>query len=271
MLQIFDVEHGQCSLFTGPTGDRLLIDAGHNSTTGWRPSLHLAYAGATKVDELILTNADEDHVSDLPQIVANFPVRILRRNPSVSAGTLRLLKAHGGMGGGINTLCSIMGGYDQPVTYRPNFGGLQISSYCNRYPDFADENNLSLVTILKWPGFSICYPGDMEVAGWRALVRDPLFCAEIARVDVLVASHHGRANGCSEELFQRTGWRPRAVIISDAGIQHATQETCEWYRSRSQGICVIGDPRERRVITTRTDGTITFTFDSAGFWCRKER
>jgi len=39
--QIFDVEHGACNLITADTGARVLIDCGHNSTTGWRPSVYL--------------------------------------------------------------------------------------------------------------------------------------------------------------------------------------------------------------------------------------
>src|SRR6266853_5332058 len=56
-----------------------------------------------------------------------------------------------------------------------------------------------------------------------------------ATSDILVASHHGRENGCCEELFSR-GWKPIVVIISDAGIEHATQETVAWYRARARGM-----------------------------------
>ena len=49
-----------------------------------------------------------------------------------------------------------------------------LTYFWNKYPtDFEDENNLSLVVILRAHGLTICFPGDMEVAGWRNLLRRP--------------------------------------------------------------------------------------------------
>jgi hypothetical protein len=44
-LQIFDVEHGACSLLTADNNARLMIDRGHNATTGWKPGTYLAQPG----------------------------------------------------------------------------------------------------------------------------------------------------------------------------------------------------------------------------------
>lgn len=140
---------------------------------------------------------------------------------------------------------------------------LEIRNFWNSYPrHFTDENNLSLVTILEWPNLSICFPGDVEKAGWLRLLQDPAFRAAISGVHVFVASHHGRANGCSESLFTATGLVPQVVIISDSGIQYATQETVAWYRARTSGIWLNGE--RRHVLTTRRDGMIEIRRDSAG-------
>jgi hypothetical protein len=43
-----------------------MIDCGHNTTTGWRPSTFIRNEmGRTKLDYLFVTNADQDHLSDL--------------------------------------------------------------------------------------------------------------------------------------------------------------------------------------------------------------
>jgi beta-lactamase superfamily II metal-dependent hydrolase len=94
----------------------------------------------------------------------------------------------------------------------------------------------------------------MEIAGWKNLLKDPAFVRAIGEVNVFVASHHGRENGCCEELFSQTNLKPAVVIISDSGIQHATQETVAWYRSRVKGIPLNGETRH--VITTRSDGRV---------------
>jgi beta-lactamase superfamily II metal-dependent hydrolase len=83
-VQIFDVEHGACALVTADTGAHMLIDCGHNSTTGWRPSTYLPSIGVTHLDELVITNYDEDHVSDLPYLVRSVGIGILTRNPTAA-------------------------------------------------------------------------------------------------------------------------------------------------------------------------------------------
>lgn len=255
-IQIFDVEHGGCALVTADTGARILIDAGHNGSTDWRPSTHLYNLGVSHLECLIVTNYDEDHASDLSNVLTTVSVGVLSSNPSVSGGDLRKLKHNGGLGLGIAALADLKSRYTASVNGSgPDFGDLSIKYFWNKYPtDFDDENNLSLIVILKAHGLTICFPGDMEVAGWKNLLKDPAFIQAIGEVNVFVASHHGRENGCCEELFSKTGLKPAIAVISDSGIEHATQETVSWYRNRVTGINLNGE--RRHVLTTRRDGRI---------------
>ena len=108
--------------------------------------------------------------------------------------------------------------------------------------------------VLKAYGLTICFPGNMEVAGWKNLLRNPAVVRAIGEVNLFVASHHGRENGCSEELFTRTGLNPALVVISDSGIEFSTQETVAWYCAHTQAIMLYGE--KRRVLTTRRAGRI---------------
>lgn len=261
-LEIFDVEHGQCSLLSSDAGAHMLIDCGHNGATGWRPSGMLRYRGIERLDELVITNCDEDHASDLANVRATVPIGILNRNPTVSGFDLYQLKAQGGMGAGIAALADMTTEFSHPITVWPNYDGMVSAHFWNRYPDdFDDENNLSLVTIMRWsrpdglPGFSILYGGDMERPGWLRLLQQPEF-REMHDIDVFVASHHGRLNGYCPEIFEWTGLRPAIFVISDSGIQHASQETIALYRNHARGIDYDGTVR--KVITTRRDGWIQF-------------
>ncbi len=260
-LEIFNVEHGQCALLTDDSGNRMLIDCGHNSTTGWRPSLHLRRLGVDEIDALIITNSDEDHASDLHNLRREVRIKALYRNKTVSGTDLYHLKGQDGPGDGIAALCDMIGTYTHPLSKQPDFEGLSIKTFRNAYPaDFDDENNLSLVTILRWPNFAICFPGDMERAGWLKLLEQPAFRTEISNMTIFVASHHGRENGCCEELYKVTGLNPYLTIISDGGKQYATQETVNWYASRTIGIDLYG--RKRKVLTTRSDGDISIDITS---------
>lgn len=263
-LEIFDVAHGQCSMLTSDAGAHLLIDCGHNGATGWRPSDMLTRRGIGWIDELIITNSDEDHASDLPNVRQVAGIGILTRNPTIRAADLYHLKASGGMGRGIAALADMTDSYDGTITTWPDYDGMICRRFWNNYPhDFIDENNLSLVTVMRWPsvggapGFSILYGGDMEREGWLRLLERDDFFAEMRDITVFVASHHGRHSGYCAELFDWTGLRPTVFVISDCGIQYATQETIALYRARAHG--VLHNGANRKVITTRRDGYITIT------------
>lgn len=257
LLEIFDVEHGQCSLLTSSAGERMLIDCGHNSSTGWRPSAHLRQLGVGWLEDLVITNYDEDHASDLPALRQTVSVGVLARNPTVTGADLFHLKAHGGMGRGIAALSNMTGGFTEAVTHPAFYDGMTTQFFWNSYPhDFDDENNLSLVMVLRWPRFSICYTGDIERAGWLRLLQRPDFRAAMQNITVFMASHHGRRNGYCEELFTWTGMNPEIIVVSDSGKQYETQETGPLYRCHARGIHFNG--RQRRVFTTRNDGVIWF-------------
>ena len=254
-VQIFDVEHGQCSLVTTDNGSRILVDCGHNTSTGWRPSEYLERIGVSSLDALFVTNFDEDHASDLPNLARKVAVPNLISNTSVTGPDLYRLKRRNGMGNGIAALAEMKSGYGAPGVGTPVDFGVRWQVFYNLYPsEFDDENNLSLVLVMKAHGLTICFPGDMEIAGWKNLLGKPGFKQAMRDVNVLVASHHGRENGCCEELYEETGLYPEATIISDAGKQYATQETVRWYEDRSRGFLLNGKPRS--VITTRDDGNV---------------
>lgn len=257
IITIFDVEHGGCALVEANTGARVLIDCGYNPTTNWRPSTYLKARGISYLEELCVTNYDEDHVDDLPNLLNTVQIGTLRRNQTVSEPQLRHLKKVDGIGRGIDCLAEMTSRYQSPVSLlsQPNWGDVSFSAYCNHYPsDFIDENNLSVAFFVHHAQVSILFPGDLEKVGWKKLLQSSSFVAALRRVHVLVASHHGRVNGRCDELFSMTGWRPQVVIISDDYKQYDTQETVNWYRQRASGINFYGS--SRHVFTTRRDGTI---------------
>jgi len=270
LLQVFNVEHGACALLTTPAGlggwRRILIDCGHNATTGWYPGRHLHNLGTTSLDQLIVTNYDEDHVSGYPNLLAHgVNVNWIVRNTSVTPATLRGLKQEAGMGPGIATLLKSLEGYFSPggsPNPMPTFPGVSLEYFRNEYPVFDGENNLSLVVYMTVCGTTFLFPGDMESDGFEHLLETNLrFRQVVSNINVLVASHHGRENGICEAIFDTYGCRPQVVIISDDYKQYDTQETVNYYASKASGIANFrGLGNSRRVLTTRRDGDICFTW-----------
>jgi beta-lactamase superfamily II metal-dependent hydrolase len=272
LLEIFNVEHGACALFTIPHGmgfKRLMIDCGHNATTGWTPARHLRRLGTGTLERLVITNYDEDHVSGYKELMdTGVFVEWLWRNESVSANTIRQLKSEDGMGRGIDAFVASLATFNPPslgVT-APEFPGLTMQLFWNSYPAFDDENNLSLVLLLTYRGLTVMFPGDMECAGFEYLLRtDPTFAAALESVNVLVASHHGRKNGICPAMFDTWHCKPQFVVISDDYRQYDTQETTNYYASKcGAGLSGFRGQSLRKVLTTRKDGDIAFSWSGQG-------
>lgn len=258
-LIVFDVEHGACALLTCDNGSRIMIDCGHNGFNKWRPGNYLAERNIKNLELLCITNYDEDHVSGLPNLREKVTVDALRRNKSVTPATLKLLKSEHGIGNGMEELVSMASTYTSALSNPPEYPGVVRTDFHLDYPEFDDENNLSLVVNLEINGLNFLFPGDLEKAGWKRLLEtNASFRATVARTDILMASHHGRENGRYEPLFDDYKCNPLVVVISDKGYAHESQETVPYYRSKVRGVTLYEE--RRHVFTTRNDGCIRFTF-----------
>jgi beta-lactamase superfamily II metal-dependent hydrolase len=252
-IHIFDVAHGFCAYVVGDNGNTMLIDCGHNDETGFHPGLYLAAHGCSAINRFFVLNYDEDHLSGLPTLRTLIPIHVLHRNMTITPDQLRILKRQAGpLGAGITALLQIMESYPTgPLTVEPAYPNLEFQFFWNVYPAFADTNNLSLVLFLHYPGLSIVFPGDLEKTGWRNLLQRADFRAHLARVNVFVASHHGRESGYLKEIFDFC--KPDIVLISDEEKQYDTQETN--YGNHARGI-IWNQTSVRKVLTTRKDGMI---------------
>jgi hypothetical protein len=120
---------------------------------------------------------------------------------------------------------------------------------------------------VEYGKFCIVYPGDIEEEGWKTALLNPDFRALLRRVNVFMASHHGRESGLCEEVFEIC--RPCAFIISDKEMVHATQETTSWYGRHAYGLNKImkspwDTPETRYVFTTRNDHCMSITAKLTG-------
>ncbi len=257
-IRIFDVAHGFCAYVVADNGNTMLIDCGHNDETGFYPASYLLGTGCTGIERFFPLNYDEDHLSGLPRLLEvreRIPIGILHKNPSITPDRLRAMKQAGGpLGSGVKALLGMLEIYTAEVTSPPPiYPSLTFEVFFNHYPEFTDTNNLSQVLFLHYPGLSIVFPGDLESPGWHKLLEGQRFREHLARVNVFVASHHGRASGYAEEVFDYC--KPVIVIISDEEMQFDTQEHS--YGEHAGGMAWKGG--NRRVFTTRKDGMITLT------------
>lgn len=254
-IRIFDVEHGSCALIITPNGKTILIDCGHNDTTGFRPSNYLTnVVGLNSVNnrltELIISNVDQDHISDLPNIRKKvYPLR-LRKHPEIDRNFIYSVKDE--ITEPFEVYCNMCEEYiydAEPM----DWGGMEIFTFQHPLSKFTDTNNLSMVTFLKYGGLKIIFSGDLQKEGWLEFLRNPSFVNQLKTTNVFVASHHGRKDGYCPEVFQFC--HPDIIIISDEQIKYDTQRDIG-YSQYPTGI-VFNDGIRRKVLTTRNNGMIT--------------
>lgn len=257
-LTIHDVGHGLCISLIHQNGNVMMWDCGHKDN--YRPSEFLARLGVSSVDYLFITNYDEDHVSDLPGLRRNIRLRSMYRNRSISVEQLRQLKQQGGpISPAMESLLDMIQTYTGgPLNPAPEFPGVRFKTFSNPYGDeFPDANNISLVTLLECGGTKFIIPGDIETKGWLELLKRHDFASELAKVNIFVASHHGRENGYCKEVFDIC--TPDVVIFSDSSIKYASQEMSQTYASHASGINF--NDTTRYVLSTRNDGSLTWTIN----------
>jgi beta-lactamase superfamily II metal-dependent hydrolase len=272
ILQIFNVEHGGCAMLTIPLSDggchRIMFDCGHNAATRWYPGDHLKRMSVTQLELLVVTNYDEDHVSGFRNLLEQgITIKQILRNPAVTPAAIRHLKTEDGMGRGIETLVNVLTfipGLDVTGGQIPTPAGVNMRWFWNPFPFFEDENNLSLVCVLEVYGVKFMFCGDMEKPGFRNMLNtNAAFRSVVSQVHVLMAAHHGRANGVCEEMFDTWGCSPELVVISDDYKQYNTQETTGFYGRKTKGVTGFRNSSGvRKVLTTRSDGELLFTFQN---------
>ena len=269
-IVMWDVQHG-VSLFVSTPNDRtIILDAGASESFSPVDWLKGRYQ-LQRLDGLIISHAHADHVREAGRIHSELKPRVLLRNKAVPTNVLYPngppttdpLKSFDTLDRAYSVPADPMDRLDSPG----NWGGVQIRTFHNSGPQhqFTNVNDYSLVTILDLGALKFLFPGDLESAGWQALMaRDDFRTAcvsTVAQVRVLVAAHHGHSAGVYKPFLDL--YQPALTIISAVhGDQHTDVDA---YRSASSGWSVydsgVGQLRECRVVTTKTNDYVLVRLD----------
>ncbi|MEF2964772.1 ComEC/Rec2 family competence protein [Paenibacillus sp. M1] len=239
-VQFIDVGQGDCALITTPEGVNILVDGGgtvsfRKASDAWRDRKEpfevgaktvvplLKKRGIHRLDAIILTHGDQDHVGGLRAVVEQFPVGALILNGSLadsatmnklmSAALVRdipIYAAHAGMRlmPDHATVLQFLAPPAEPG--EPGQAGQ--TGEAEIFYD-KDQNHRSLVFRLDMDGASFLFTGDMDIAA-EGTVLDSLSTAGPAaeRVDVMKVAHHGSKTSTSEEWLAY--FNPAVSVIS---------------------------------------------------------
>jgi competence protein ComEC len=242
-----DVGQGDATFVRFPGSSTLLIDAGGTSgafDVGDRVVAPVLRAeGVRRLDYLVLSHGDPDHIGGAPSIVREFrPLEILEGIPVARFDLLRALEEQARAGG--LRWGSVKAGD------RLTLDGTQVLVQHPPQPDWERQrvrNDDSVVLSLQWRDVSVLLTGDAgleaEKAFEAALTSTPL--------RIMKAAHHGSRTSSGEEFVQRA--RPAVVIVSVGRANHfghPAPEVLERYRQAGA-----------EVLRTDCDGAITVDTD----------
>lgn len=257
-IKIFDVDHGFCSAIEADDFRTALIDCGYNFLTGFRPSWYFLNHRIHHLDYLIVPTYTEDHLKGFSDLTShllehNFSIDYLIANPSIDANSVpELAVRNPGTGKELRLLNKVYNG-QKNIDKRIHIGDVTISFFCNKYPEFLEVHNLSLVTFLSARDVNMIFPGNLKTEGWRGLLRNPKFRDRLGQVNLFVASNHGQEDGYCPEVFNYCS--PDPIIISNHVHRPLGASSIRQYQRHARGLWTTFG--KQRVLTTGDARTIT--------------
>ena len=249
LLVIFlDVGQGDAVLIQAPTGQNVLYDGGRYADR----ALELLQArGVTKLDLVIASHADFDHIHGLVEVVRFYKPRFFLDNalPHTTQTYAELLQAVQAAGSQLL----------EPTARTITLGDVTLRILPPPGDASLGQNDNSVGVMVSYGSFRASLTGDSEGAEWNYW--DGLGVLE--PVQVHKASHHGSANGDIPLTMSRL--EPETVVVSvGAGNSygHPTDEAlrlyaavgAEVYRTDLQGTITVA---------AQADGSYTVTTERA--------
>jgi competence protein ComEC len=265
-VDFLDVGQGDAALVTMPDGTTLLVDGGgrphfnsrrdgEDEAEAFEPdardvgeavvSEYLWWRGLGRVDYLLATHADADHIDGLNAVARDFRVEaaFVARAPSDDAEFVRFARTTSDAGVPVY----LIGRGD-----RLRFGAVNVEVLwpppAHGDGDAPSGNNDSLVLRVRFGRSTFLLTGDAEANAEQTLVA----AGDELRSDALKVAHHGSRTSSTDAFVAAT--RPALAIVSvgqDSPYGHPHREVLERWRAAGAQVLTTG---ERGMVTVSTDG-----------------
>jgi beta-lactamase superfamily II metal-dependent hydrolase len=258
-LYVIDVG-GKASLLVSPSGETMLIDAGVTATVD-RIVEACQAAGVEKIDYMVVSHFDGDHVGGVPGLAARMPIEtFVDHGANVqldNPGYVKRVEAYLALAAKAKHLVVKAGdripikGFDALVVMaagkaitEPLKGAGQPNPACDTTPrkvwgpdargivdnHDTNENSQAITLLVTYGKFRMLDPADLT---WN---KDrELFCPmnRVGTVDLYMTANHGIENGNSPVMVNAV--RPRVVIADNGPTHGGTPEVFRIIES-SQGL-----------------------------------
>jgi beta-lactamase superfamily II metal-dependent hydrolase len=255
-MYVIDVEGGKSLLLVSPSGESMLIDIGGNRHVD-RIVEACKAAGVKKIDYMVVSHYDGDHVGGVAELAARVPmVNFVDHGANVQLndpGYLKNVDAYMALAAKGKRIVVKAGdripikGFDAMVVMaagkaiaQPLKGAGQPNPVCDTTPrkvwgldergildnHDTNENSQAIVLLVTYGKFRMLDPADLT---WN---KDrELFCPvnRVGTVDLYMTANHGMVNANSPVMVHAL--RPRVVIADNGARKGATAETFQTVES----------------------------------------
>jgi beta-lactamase superfamily II metal-dependent hydrolase len=255
-MYVIDVEGGKSLLLVSPSGESMLIDIGGNRQVD-RIVEACKAAGVKKIDYMVVSHYDGDHVGGVAELAARVPmVNFVDHGANVQLndpGYLKNVDAYMALAAKGKRIVVKAGdripikGFDALVVMaagkaiaQPLKGAGQPNPACDTTPrkvwgldergildnHDTNENSQAIVLLVTYGKFRMLDPADLT---WN---KDrELFCPvnRVGTVDLYMTANHGMVNANSPVMVHAL--RPRVVIADNGARKGATAETFQTVES----------------------------------------
>ena len=234
-VHFIDVGQGASQLIIGPTGKTILIDAGNNNMEKTVVG-YLKEQGITKVDILIGTHPDADHIGGLDKVIDNFDI-----------GKIYLPKVQSNTKTFESVLLSVQNKGLKITTAKAGLTldweqGIDVKMIApvNTYND---TNEMSAVVHLTYDQTAFLFTGDAEAKSET----DMLSSGANLKADVLLVGHHGSDSSTSMAFLDEVN--PTYGMIQsgkDNSYGHPTADVLK--RLHDQGIKIYRNDKHGNIV-----------------------
>lgn len=250
-VHFLDVGQGDTTLIKCG-GKAMLIDAG-DDTKGTAIQNYLQKQDVKKLDYLILTHPDADHIGGAPVVITKFQIdKVFVSDFEKDNKTYQKL---------IQALDNKRLKYTTPETGTQYTLGSAVITILGPVKKYDNPNDSSVALLVQNGSNRFLFTGDAEEAAEKDIVKNN---RDIA-ADVYHAGHHGSRTSTSETLFQAVS--PKYAVISCAegnSYGHPHAQTLNTFRMN--GVKVYRTDEEGTIVATSDGSKIQFSVPPSETW-----
>lgn len=250
-VHFIDVGQGDATLILCD-GTAMLIDCADNSQ-GTRIQDYLQKQGVEKLDYLVLTHPDSDHIGGAPVIIEKFEIdRVFMSNFEKSNKTYMKV---------IQSLDNRLLKWSTPeVGSTWQLGSAQFTILAPN-DTYSDPNEASIALIIRNGDNTFLFTGDAEDDAEDDMLENGLDL----RADVYQAGHHGSRSSSKDEFLDEVS--PVYAVISCAeGNSYGHPHAATLNKFRERGILVFRTDEQGSIVAVSDGTTITWNCAPSDTW-----